>query len=270
MRVVPILCLLLMLPAIYAQEESVTEAPPQYVEMQEREYKFYPGGRVGISLEVPGSLKIIGWDRGSVRMEAEKIVTGMTEEEAREFLKNSPVRVRYTNTTSTITATGMPPLPATLEVNLTVYVPKTRTDLMLGVKRGDLFVDTVNGWVEATIAEGNMEVVKPDGYFSGKTMKGNILVEMWGNQWRGHGFTAVTQEGHVDLLLPENFSAALQLDTRNGVITVDYPPQEVEGELLPPEVVIQKKTQQLKATIGDGGSPLHLGTQSGNVTLTKK
>ena len=137
MRVVPILCLLMM-PVAYAQEESVIEAPPQYVEVQEREYKFYPGGRIGISLEVPGSLKIIGWDRGSVRMEAEKIVTGLPEEEAREFLKQSPVRVRYTNTTSTIAVTGALPLPATLEVNLTVYVPKTRTDLMLGVKRGEI------------------------------------------------------------------------------------------------------------------------------------
>ncbi|MDR0843451.1 MAG: DUF4097 domain-containing protein [Acidobacteriota bacterium] len=221
-------------------------------------------------MEVPGSLKVIGWDRGSVRVEAEKIVTGMSEEAAREFLKKSPIRIRYTDAVSTIAVTGAPPLPATLEVNLTIYLPKMRTDLTVGVKQGNFSIDTVNGWVEATLAAGDLAIKNVDGYFSGKTVRGDIHADLWGDQWRGQSFTAVTQAGRVDLLLPEKYSAALQLDTRNGTITVDYPPQEVEGELLPPDVVIQKTTQQLKATIGDGGGTLRLGTQSGDVTLTKK
>jgi DUF4097 and DUF4098 domain-containing protein YvlB len=261
-----------MLPALVAQELPTTggDAPLRYVEPQEKEFKFYPGGRVGISLDVPGAVKIVGWERGSVRMEAEKIVTGMEAEAAREFLTKSPIRVRYTDTTATISVTGAPPQPATLEVNLTIYVPKSRTDVTAGIKRGDFSIDTVNGWVEATLAEGRMNIVNPDGYFSGKTSKGDIYVDMWGSQWRGQGFTAATQSGRVDLRLPEKYSAALQLDTRNGTITVDYPPQEVDGEILPPEVVIQKRAQQLKATIGDGGAPLRLGTQLGDVSLVKK
>jgi hypothetical protein len=269
-----VLFFLAVFPALHAQEvpESTLGLTPVYTESQEKEYKFYPGGKIGISMEVPGSLKIIGWDRGSVRMEAEKTVysNSLTEEKARELLEKSPIRVRYNDTTSTIKVTGAPELKGLIEINLIVYVPATRTDLAVQMKKGDFVIGDVNGWVEATLAEGNLVLTTIDGYFSGKTQKGNISANLSGNRWNGQGFTAVTQDGQIDLILPENYSAVLQLDTRDGEITVDYPPQEVEGELMPPEITIQKKARQLKATIGDGGAPLHLGTQSGDISLRKQ
>jgi DUF4097 and DUF4098 domain-containing protein YvlB len=271
-RFLPVLFFLAISPALRAQEITAhgLESAPVYIDRLEREYNFYPGGQAGISLETAGSLKIIGWDRGSVRMEAEIKVYSLAEEKARALLEKSPVRVRYNNSVSTIQVTEPPELKGLLEVNMIVYLPGARTDLKMQLKKGDFSIDTVNGWVEATVLEGNMNLTALGGYFSGKTRKGNISVNMSGNRWSGHGFTAATQEGHIDLLLPENYSALLQLDTRNGEITVDYPSQEIEGELIPPEVVVQKKAQQLRVRVGDGGAPLSLGTQSGDVSLKKK
>ena len=264
--------LLAIFPALYAQETPGTglESPQVYTENMEREYRFYPGGKIGISLEVPGSLKIIGWERGSVRAEAEIKVHSLTEEKARALLEKSPIRVRYTETASTIQVTESSELKGLLEVNMTIHVPGARTDIITQIKKGDFSINTVNGWVEATLMEGNMDLVAIDGYFSGKTQKGNILANLSGNRWSGQSFTAVTQEGRVDLILPEKYSATLQLDTRDGEITVDYPSQEVEGELIPVEATVQKKAKQLKARIADGGAPMHLGTQSGDVSLKKK
>ena len=251
--------------------ESGSEAPQIYTERQEKEYKFYPGGKIKISLEVPGSLKIIGWERGSVRMEAEiKVNPPITAEKARELLKKSTIRVRYTDTDSTIQITEAPELKGLLEVNMIFYIPEARTDLIMQMKKGDFAISNVNGWLEVSIAEGNMDINAIDGYFSGKTLKGKISANLSGNRWRGHGFTAVTQDGRIDLILPENYSAVLQLDTSNGEITVDYPSQEVDGEIIPPEVVVKKKAQQLKVHVGDGGAPLHLGTKSGDVSLRKR
>lgn len=276
MRFIRFLTILLfpaILPTLCAQETSVPglESAPVYTDIKEREYKFYPGGKIGISIEAPGDLKIVGWDRGSVRMEAEIKVYSLTQEKARELLEKSSIpRVRYTDTASTIQVTEASELKGVLKVNMTVYVPSAKTDIAVQLKKGDFAIENVNGWVEVTLAEGNMELSAMDGYFSGKTLKGNISANFTGSQWRGHGFTAVTHDGHIDLSLPEKYSATLQLDTRDGEITVDYPAQEVEGELIPIEVSTQKKTQQLKARVGDGGTPLILGTQSGNVSLIKK
>ena len=267
-----ILILSAIFPTLLAQEiaEPGSDSPPVYTEKVENEYKFYPGGRIGISVEIPGSLKIIGWDRGSVQMEAELKVYSVAEEKARALLEKSPIRVRYTNSTSTIQISDIPEFKGHLEVNLTVHVPAAKTDLIAQIKKGDFTIDGVNGWIETTLDEGNMQLVAIDGYFSGKTGRGNISANMSGNRWSGQGFTAVTQHGRIDLVVPENYSATLQLDTRNGEITVDYPAQKIEGEIVPIEVSTQKKAQQLRARLSDGGAPLHIGTQSGNVSLKKR
>jgi len=264
---------LIFLPVIRAQgiPEPGPESRPVYNDTYEREYRFYPGGKIGISMEVPGSLKIIGWERGLVRVEAEIKVRSLADEKARGLLEKSPVRVRYNDaaTTSTIQVAETPELKGLLEVNLTVRVPGARTDITTQVKKGDFTISAVNGWVEATLAEGNMDMTGINGYYSVKTLKGNISANLSGNRWNGQGFTAVTQDGSVDLILPEKYSATLQLDTRNGEITADYPSQEVEGELIPVEAVVKKKTQQLRVRVGDGGAPIRLGTQSGDVSLRK-
>ena len=272
-RFLSILLFLVFLPVLRAQETHGpgSESSPVYTDFQKRDYRFYPGGKIGISLEVPGDLKIIGWDRGSVLVEAEITVRSLPEEKARTLLEKSSIpRVRYTNSDSTIQVSELPGLKGLLEVNLTVYVPTAKTDLTMQLRSGNFVIDKVNGWIETTLAEGNMRLTDIDGYFSGKTRKGNISVSLSGNRLSGQGFTAITDEGRVDLILPEKYSAMLQLDTRNGEITVDYPAQEVEGELIPIEVATQKKTQQLRARVGDGGAPLRLGTLSGDVSLSKK
>ena len=271
---IPAMLILVFMPVVRAQgiSEPDRESPSLYADIYESEYRFYPGGKIGISLEVPGSLKIIGWDRGLVRVEAEIKVRSLTDEKARGLLEKPPIRVRYndTATTSTIQVTESPELKGLLEVNMTVYLPGARSDLAVQVKKGDFAINSVNGWVEVSIAEGNVELTAVNGYFSVKTLKGDISANLSGNRWNGQSFTAVTQDGCVDLILPEEYSAMLQLDTRNGEITVDYPSQMVEGELIPIEAVVQKKTQQLKVRVGNGGAPLHLGTQSGDVSLRKK
>jgi DUF4097 and DUF4098 domain-containing protein YvlB len=268
-----LLVYLLMVPVLQSQESPPAiplSSPTSYVEHQEKEFKFYPGGKVGISLEVPGSLKIIGWKKGSIRMEAEKIVHYMSEDAAKAFLKIPPVRVRYTDTSATIQVSGSPEPPGILETNLTIYVPSEKTDLTIQLNHGDLFMDTINGWIEATIADGSMEAKSVSGYFSGKTRRGNIYAEMSDNLWRGQEFGSVTQEGSIELRLPAKYSAALQLETRNGKIVVDYPPQMVDGEEVPPAILTKNNSQLLRASVGEGGAPLRLTTYSGNITLSLK
>jgi len=257
---------------ICAQEPPKTssglpEVP--YVERQEKQFAFYPGGKIGIEAGVPGNIRIIGWEKATVRMEAEKIVYYLAPEQAKALVEQYPIRVRYTQTSVTVRIASSPTHGATMEFNLTFYVPKDRTDISVKKSHGDFAVSSVNGWIEASVAEGSLEADSLSGYFSAKTLRGDIRVKMSGNRWRGFEFAAVTQLGSIDLQLPLAFSAALQLETRDGKVTVDYPPQIVDGEPEPPQILIRKNSQSLKATVGDGGPPIKLVTYSGDVKLSK-
>jgi DUF4097 and DUF4098 domain-containing protein YvlB len=259
-------------PVIRSQEPPKTPAPaPEvpYVEHEEKQVPFYPGGKIGIEAGVPGNIKVIGWDKASVRVEAEKIVYYLAPEEAKALISQFPIRVRWNQTSATIRTTSSPTSGAAMEYNLTIYVPKERTDITVNKSQGDFSVDLVNGWIEVTVSEGSLEAKSVSGYFSARIQRGDVRVEMTDNRWKGLEFAVVTQMGSIDLRLPVKFSSALQLETHNGKITVDYPPQIVDGEPEPPEIAIHKNSQSLKATLGDGGPPVKLVTSSGDVRLSK-
>jgi len=273
MRLCLVLISLLCVPTLLSQDLSQESAPPRqspYVEREEREFNFFPGGKVEIAMGVPGSVKIAGWNKGSVRIEAEKIVYYETEEKAKAFLKKSPLRIRHNETSIAIRAASIPEPPAILEVNLTLYLPGQKSDVNAKIDRGEFSIDSVNGWIEVTIQEGSLEAKSMTGYFSGNLIKGDIFAEMSGKQWDGLEFAAVTRQGSANLILPVEYSAALQLETRSGKIAIDYPTQIVEGEEVPAEIIINKAAQTLKASVGKGGAPIRLLTYSGDVTMSKK
>jgi DUF4097 and DUF4098 domain-containing protein YvlB len=263
----PILICLLFASTMRAQEPPLPSPEVPYVEREEKQFNFYPGGKIAISVAVPGSIRIIGWQKGSVRVEAEKIVYYLSPEEAKAALKQHPMRVRWNQTSASVRIAMMP--ETNVEVNLTVYVPGDKTDIKADLERGDVSIDSINGWIETSTGEGSVETSFLSGYFSGTTRRGDILVEMSGRRWEGLEFAAMTQLGSVSLKLPVQFSAALQLETRDGKIAVDYPEQIVDGEPQPPDILINKSAQSLKATVGDGGAPIKLFTSSGDITFSK-
>ena len=55
-------------------DSQATGTVSPYVEKAEKEFNFYPGGKLEIRLAAPGNLQILGWNRAAVRAEMEKIV----------------------------------------------------------------------------------------------------------------------------------------------------------------------------------------------------
>ncbi len=259
--------------SLYPQESlKIPSASPDvpYVEREEKEFNFYPGGKLTIAAGAVGNVSVLGWQKGSIRMEAEKIVHNLPPEKAKTIIGKNPLKVKWDQTSATIRTSGNPALETAMEVNLTVYVPRDKTDLIVRIIDGNFSVELVNGWVEATILQGDIEVKSVAGYFSAVTQKGDVRADMPGKRWSGREFAAVTQAGNINLLLPIDYSAALQLETRNGKISVDYPDPVVDNEVKPLDILIQKKSQVLKAEVGGGGAAIKLATSSGDVTLSKK
>jgi DUF4097 and DUF4098 domain-containing protein YvlB len=273
MRLCLVLINCLLAQIVFSQEPSKpSSASPEspYVEREEKQFNFFPGGQIEVLTGVPGSLKVVGWKKGSVRVEAEKIIYYDTAEKAKAFMQKSPLKIRHNETSVTIRAIAAPEPPAILEVNYTIYVPGEKMDIRAGLDKGDFSIEGVNGWVEVTSKEGSVEAKSMAGYFSATTMRGDILIEMSGSRWNGLELSAVTQQGSAELRLPRKYDAALQLETRNGKINVHYPNQVVEGEEIPPEIVIRKNSQILRASVGDGGAPVKITTFSGDVSLSLK
>ncbi len=264
----------LVLLVIAGQEKPAQKPPepslPPYVENDQRQFSFYPGGKLDLVASVPGNIKVIGWGRSSVMVKVERIVYHLEPEPARLLLSQYPLQVRWTPTTATIRTNGPPKAAAIMEVNLTIYVPKDKTDIKARILQGDLALGALNGWVEADLGEGSVEAVSLSGYFSAVTKRGDINVDMAGTHWVGQEFAAVTQKGTVALILPLEYSAALLLETRDGDMKIDYPEQKVEGESVPFKVLTKNKAHSLTASIGEGGPPVKLLTMSGDVKLTAK
>jgi len=267
MRLLAVFLLLALRPEFIpaGQEKASSDTP--YVERSHKEFKFYPGGKVEIYAGVPGSLEIQGWDRAMVEVESETVVYYLPADQARALVLKYPLRVRYGQTSATITTSGPPKSAVGVETNLKLRVPKDRTDIKMGILQGDLKMSRITGWIEADLQLGDVEVSHLQGYFSASTKAGDLNLQMEGKRWLGQGFTAATQRGSVALRLPLGYSAALQLDTRDGDITIDYPEQEVEGEKVPLLAVVKGKARSLTATVGDGGAPVRVHTEAGNIDL---
>jgi len=246
--------------------EAATESP--YVERSQRQFNFYPGGKIEIAGGAPGSFKIVGWQRSAVLAEFEKVVYHLEPQQAKVLSDQFPIQVRWGQTSATIRTLAPPKALASMEVNGTLYVPKEKTDFVIRLISGDLTIGALNGWIEVNLTEGSLEAKSLSGYFSSLAVKGDVKVELSGKRWLGRGFTAATQNGTVDLRLPADFSAALQFETRDGNISISFPEQLVEGESVPLKAVAKKKARTLKATVGDGGAPIRLFTNRGDIRLS--
>ena len=250
-----------------SQPDKASPSTP-YIERSQKQFSFYPGGKILLEGNVPGNLKVIGWQRAAVVLETERIVYQSPPEKAKQFADQYPIQVRHGISEATIRTSGPLQVGATMEINSTLYVPKEKTDLIIRLVKGDLVIGGMNGWVEATLADGSLEAKSMRGYFSFITRQGDINIEMAGKRWEGMGFTAATERGDVTVRLPAEYSAALQLDTKDGNITIQYPEQTVEGEKVPWAVVTRKKARSLGASVGEGGAPLKLHTALGQVLIS--
>jgi DUF4097 and DUF4098 domain-containing protein YvlB len=262
---------LFALNLLFSQEAPntvITMSDGSYVEKEEKQFRFFPGGKMQIASEVPGSIRIIGWKKATVHVEAEKIVEGLSPEPAKEEIGKHPLRVRWNQTSANIQVSGIPEEAVAIRCNLTVYVPGDRTDMKATISQGDIYVEEVNGWVEITTTRGNLGASSMSGYFSGMTEQGDIRVDMSGKRWRGLEFGAMTRMGSIDLQLPEEYSAALKLETMDGEVTVDYPPRMVDGEPVPLTIGVRKKAQALDSLVGTGGAPITLVSNAGNIRLS--
>jgi hypothetical protein len=119
-----VLALLLAIASLHQKPAQPAAQPqedfPPLVERGQKQITFLPGGKLTVSLGVPGSCRITGWQRSTILLEMERIVYHLPPDQAQALLDQFPVRTRWTPTTATFGTQGPPQALSSLEVNLTI------------------------------------------------------------------------------------------------------------------------------------------------------
>jgi DUF4097 and DUF4098 domain-containing protein YvlB len=145
-----------------------------------------------------------------------------------------------------------------IEVEFTVRVPRG-VNIEVGTVNGSVDVRGVTGEVNASSVNGGVEAVSDGGPVTASTVNGSIRASM---RTLGSGdLEFSTVNGSITVELPERLDADLRMTTVNGTLSSRDFPLTVTGRFNP---------QNMRATIGKGGTRLSFSTVNGNVELRKR
>jgi DUF4097 and DUF4098 domain-containing protein YvlB len=139
-----------------------------------------------------------------------------------------------------------------------IFVPQS-TDLSIKSHNGGVAIADVRGQIRFEAHNGGVHLKRVAGDVSGGTHNGGIEAELMGTLWEGRQLELSTNNGGITVSMPAGYSAHVQAETTNGRIESDFP-ITVSGQIRP---------RQLDTNIGSGGSPIHLTTHNGAVSLRR-
>ncbi len=134
--------------------------------------------------------------------------------------------------------------------------------------RGDLHLHTGDGHVEGTDFDGNLSADTGDGHITVrgrfdvlylKSGDGNIQADVLQGSKIASGWTLHTGDGHVDMKLPDGFSAELDAHTGDGHISLDFP-VTVSGSI---------SESRIHGKINGGGGMLAITSGDGSIRIEK-
>jgi DUF4097 and DUF4098 domain-containing protein YvlB len=144
------------------------------------------------------------------------------------------------------------------EVHFTVRVPRG-VNVDVGTVNGGVDVRGTTGEVHASSVNGGVEAVSDGGPVTASTVNGSIRASMRSLGTGELEFSTVN--GSITVELPEQLDADVRMTTVNGTLSSRDFPLTVSGRFSP---------QNLRATIGKGGTRLSFSTVNGNVEIRKR
>ena len=145
-----------------------------------------------------------------------------------------------------------------VEVEFTVRLPRG-VHISVGTVNGSVDVRGATGEVSASSVNGGVDAISEGGPVTASTVNGSIRASM---RSLGDGdLDFSTVNGSITVELPAQLDADLRMTTVNGTLSSRDYPLTVTGRFSP---------QNLRATIGRGGTRLSFTTVNGNVELRKR
>lgn len=201
-----------------------------------------------------GGIKVEGWDRDEIRIQARVTVWDRDDDDAREIADRIVIETEgdliYAEGPRSGRRSGW-------SVSYHIMVPR-RSNLDLVATNGGIGVENVEGKIRLDTKNGGLSISRLAGDVTGRTTNGGLDVELEGDSWKGRGLDVQSTNGGVSLEIPESYSAELETGTVNGAIHVDFP-ITVRGTL----------GKSLRTTLGDGGAPVVVKTTNGGVHISR-
>jgi hypothetical protein len=213
------------------------------------------GGVLTVDARPNGGIKIVGWDRREVHVRAKVTANADTNEQAQALVKDVIVQ-----TGGSIQAEG----PARVDdrnwsVSYEISVPSDQ-GLSLSSTNGGISISNIRAQADFRTQNGGISLTNVAGNFKGRTQNGGVQVSLQGQRWDGEGLEVETQNGGINVVVPDNFSAHVETSTVNGRISTDFP-VTVAGQI---------DRRHLTADINGGGATLKLTTINGGVNIRKR
>jgi DUF4097 and DUF4098 domain-containing protein YvlB len=213
------------------------------------------GGVLNVDASPNGGISVEGGARADILVQARVVARARTEGRAQEIAKSVQVSVAGNNVES-----SGPRLEDRegWHVSYRVYVP-TQTSVDLRTVNGGIKISDVEGRIAFKTVNGGVKLARLAGDVQGQTNNGGVDIDLDGAVWRGEGLDVRTQNGGVNLAIPEQYSARLETGTVNGRLRVDFP-LTVQGRI----------DRDIDATLGTGGPSIRVRTTNGGVKITRK
>jgi len=220
----------------------------------EKRFELPPGGHVSV-VNVHGSVLVEGWDRAEV-----EATVAMRSQAPTDQLDDVQVAVEARSGGVAFHTLYPSGLDTPVRVDYRLRVPRQVRLDELSTLEGDIVVHDVEGSLEAHNLHGDIEGLNVSGSVVAHALTGNILISLRALPDRRLPFTLATINGNVDLIMPAQTNADLELSTVAGNIVGDYPFQvsSVPGD------------STRHAQVGTGGVKVEMRTVRGNIRVGQR
>ena len=141
-----------------------------------------------------------------------------------------------------------------------IYVPRN-TNLDLETRNGPISVKNVVGKMELSAHNGPIQLSGVGGDVRANAQNGPLQVRLTGTRWNGAGLDAETQNGPVQLTIPETYNALLETGTVNGPVETDFP--------INITLNARHNWKRFTTKLGDGGARVRVVTTNGPLSLRR-
>lgn len=219
---------------------------------EDREYRLDARSALAVDAGQNGGVDVTGWDRDEIRLVV-RISASSRGGDPRDLVREVEI-----GTGGTIQATG----PRTRRgdswaASFSLMVPRA-TALRLRASNGGIKVQELTGDVMARTTNGGISVLGGAGRVQGETTNGGVRLDLTGRSWDGAGVELRTTNGGVQVSVPDDYSAELEVGTVNGGMRLDIP-VTVQGRI----------DRRIRTTLGGGGALIRATTTNGGVVVQR-
>ena len=216
------------------------------------------GQSLTVAASPNGGVSVSGWDRDSVHVIVKVQTHAGDDAEARELAG----QLRVVNEGGRLRVDGPSSRRyASWSVSFEVFAPR-RVDLDLSTQNGPLSIEDVTGRLRLEAQNGPLSLDGVAGDVQARAQNGPLRVVLTGTRWEGQGLNAETQNGPLDLVVPDGYNAQLETGTVNGPIDIGFP-ITVQGR------IGMGRRRRITTTLGSGGTLIRAVTTNGPATLRR-